>query len=351
MRRMFIGAGAVALALVTGAGAAQATAPVWNVAQTTKLAGDDVLGDVTVAPTGSTWAVGHQFSGGQMRPVVQHLIDGTWHAVTVPSSWTMPLGVVDASSSKNVWAFGEDGSVVRWNGMKWTSAKFSSFRASDAEAISASNVWAVGGRTARHWNGRTWTKVTLPAAATSIAAVSSTSVWAAGELGESAAVMHWDGSSWKLVKTMALAKPEPDAATYFTDVAVSGRHVWAIGTQSWACGIDGDNVCYRPLALRLSGQKWTSFVGPQNAPGGYTHATADGVGGLWIVQGSWNGRLAHVVGNSLTFTTPPHPTGHDISVDALENRPGTKTVWAVGGSYPQGDPDDPTADGLYLHTG
>lgn len=351
MRRLFIGAGAIALAFATGAGSANAAAPDWTVVQTTKLPGDDVLTDVTVAPTGSTWAVGHRFYQGKMRPIVQHFTGGSWHGVTVPSSWSMELQIVDASSSKNVWAFGTDGSAVHWNGKKWAYGKFKTFRPVDAAVISASNVWAVNERTAGHWNGKKWTKVTLPAAARSIDAVSSKDIWAAGALGDKAAVMHWNGSSWKVVKTVALPKPEPDATTSLSNVTVSGKNVWAVGSQTWACGEDGDDECAQPLALRLTGKKWTSFVGEKNAPGGYTDAAADGTGGIWIVQGGWNARLAHMVGNSFTVTTPEHPAGHDISVDAVANVPGTKTVWGVGGSFPQGDPDDPTADGLYLRTG
>lgn len=351
MRRMLVGAGAVALAFGMSAGTAHAATSDWRVVQTTKLAGDDVMNDVTVAPTGSSWTVGERYTNGRQYAVVQHLIGGSWQPVKVPT-WSTRLKTVDASSSKNVWAFGDDGLVVHWNGAKWTSAKFRSFRPTDAAVISASDVWAVSGGTAGHWNGKKWTSVKLPATVTAIHAVSAKNIWAAGSLGGKAAVIHWDGRSWRLSTTVALpTQGKDDASTSFNDITVSGTKVWAVGGQSWSCGEDGDNSCYQPLALRLDGTKWKSFIGPNNVGDPYRRVTADGSGGVWILHGAWDPRFVHVVGDTFTTTDAPRPAGHDINLMALANRPGAKTVWSVGGSFPEGDPPDPTGDGVYLSAG
>jgi hypothetical protein len=362
MQRMLVGAGAAALALVTGgcttqhaaapsSSTARTAASTWRVTQTTKLPGDDILSDLTVAPTGSAWAVGFQHVSGRQRPVVQHLSGGTWKDVTLPATWTMPLTVVDASSSKNVWAFGDSGEIVRWNGKKWTTSKFAgAFRAIDAEAISASNVWAVDGTTARHWNGSTWVSVKPPIHASAVHAVSAKNIWVAGSIRGKAAVAHWNGSSWKLVKTVqVLPVPDDDAGTWFRDITVSGKNVWAVGSQVWSCGEDDDDTCYRPVALRLTGKKSKSFIGPQSL--GYTKVAADGSGGVWIMQDAWNAKFVHVRGDSFTSSAAPRPADHDINLAGLENRAGTKTVWSVGASFPEGDPPDPTGDGLYLRIG
>ena len=347
MRRMLMGTGAVALALGIGAGTAHAATPAWRIAQATK---HELINDLTVASTGSSWAVGERTVNGKDRLLVQHLSGTTWKDVKLPASWSMPLKVIDASSSKNVWAFGEDGSIVHWNGKKWTSAKFGGrFRAADAEAISASNVWAVGGATARHWNGKKWATVKLPATVNSIHAVSAKNIWAAGAVGDKGAVIHWNGKSWKVAKTFSLPKPVKDATTSFSDITVSGSKVWAVGAQSWECGEDGDDTCYKPLAVRLSGSTWKSFVSTKGTA--YTRVAADGSGGVWMLQGAWNATTVHVTGNTFTSAAAPRPTGHDVNLSALEVRPGTKTVWSVGGSFPEGDPDDPTGDGVYLSAG
>ncbi|GAB3987234.1 hypothetical protein GCM10029978_105170 [Actinoallomurus acanthiterrae] len=348
---MLMGAGAAALAFGLGAGTAHAATPAWRVTQTTKLPGDDLINDVTVASSGSAWAVGQRTVSGKYRPLVQHLSGATWKDVKLPASWSMPLKVVDASSSKNVWAFGEDGSIVRWNGKKWTLSKFTGrFHATDAEAISSSDVWAVNGTTARHWNGKKWATVKLPANVGSIQAVSAKNIWAAGAIGAAkAAVIHWNGKSWKVAKTVTLPKQTDDATTSFMDVAVSGKNVWAVGSQSWECGEDGDDTCYKPLALRLTGTKAKTFVATKGV--GYTKVAADGSGGAWILQGAWNPAFIHATGDTLASAAAPRPAGHDVNLSTLETRPGTKTVWSAGGSFPQGDPDDPTGDGVYLRVG
>jgi hypothetical protein len=348
---MLVGAGAVALALGMGAGTAHAATPAWRVTQTTNLPGDDVINDLTVASSGSTWAVGERSISGKPGPIVQHLSGTTWKNVKLPASWSMQLKVVDASSSKNVWAFGEDGSIVRWNGKKWTSSKFAGgFHPTDAEALSASDVWAVGGGTARHWNGKKWASVKLPAQVGTVHAVSAKNIWAAGSIGGTkAAVIHWNGRSWKVVKTVTLPKQSDDESTSFADITVSGKNVWAVGSQSWSCGEDGDDVCYKPLALRLTGTKSKSFVATKGT--GYTKVAADGSGGVWVLQGAWNAAIVHVTGDKFTSAAAPRPAGHDINLSTLENRTGTKTVWSAGGSFPEGDPDDPTGNGVFLRAG
>lgn len=365
MRKLLIGAGAVALALGTGGGAAEAAtparaaatgpagaAPAWRVTQTTGIPGDDLISDIAVAPTGSTWAVGERFAAGVPGPLVQHLSKGTWRPVTLPKAMTKPLAMVGASSSKNVWALGTDGTIARWNGTKWTSAKLSGgFRPSDVGVLSASNVWVVGPTGARHWTGGKWVAYKLPAAAEAVYAASSRNVWAVGERGDKGAVMHWNGSSWKLVRTVSLPKPADDATVSLAGVTVSGGHVWATGGQEWACGEDGDDQCFQPLALKLTGKTWRSLLGRQNGAGGFGRVAADGMGGVWMLQGAWDPSFAHVTGNTITFLAAPRPAGHDVNLTALAHVPGMKTVWSAGGSYPQGDPDDPTGDGVYLRTG
>ncbi|GAA4638108.1 hypothetical protein GCM10023196_094570 [Actinoallomurus vinaceus] len=349
MRRMLMGAGAAALAFGLGAGTAHAATPAWRITQATKHQG---INDLTVAPTGSSWAVGEQTVNGKDRLLIQHLSGTTWKDVKLPANWSMPLKVIDASSSKNVWAFGEDGSVVRWNGKKWTSSKLAGgYHATDAEAISASDVWAVnGGGTARHWNGKKWVSVKLPAQVGSIHAVSAKNIWAAGSIGYTkGALIHWNGKAWKVAKTVTLPKPSDDATTTFMDVTVSGKSVWAVGSQSWECGVDGDDTCYKPLALRLTGTKAKTFVATKGV--GYTKVAADGSGGAWILQGGWDPTFVHVTGDKLTSAAAPRPANYDVNLSTLENRPGTKTVWSAGGSYPEGDPDDPTGYGLYLSAG
>jgi hypothetical protein len=351
-----------ATATVTTAATSQAeprtkAAATWSVTQTNTLPGEDGINAISVAPTGSTWAAGYQASNGKNVPLVQHLLNGKWTTAKSPSSALGEIGALSASSSKNVWAFGTTDAgafAARWNGTAWnrTTVGANSYNVLDASALSASNVWAVGGdgtRTAMHWNGKSWAKVALPAPARTIAGVSSTHVYAGGTYKSQPAVMHWTGSAWKLAATPKFTLPEPDAMGVISDIyAPSVGDVWASGGVEWSCGVDGDDTCTQPILLHWNGKKWSSQTFPQGY-GGYTRVTGDGGSGVWLLRGAWDPRLTHVVGGSVTDVTAPRPSGHDINLTALAVK--GSTVWAGGVAYPEGDPDDPTGNGVYLATG
>ncbi|MCW2865702.1 MAG: hypothetical protein JWP48_7410 [Actinoallomurus sp.] len=355
---------AVTAAAVTTAGPAQAgprtkayTEPAWSVAQTNALPGEDEIRVISVAPTGSTWAAGYQAVDGQNVPLVQHLLSGQWTTVTSPSSTLGEISALSVSSSKNVWAFGRSDAgtfAARWNGTGWARSTLasSSYYVQDASALSASNVWAVGGdqtKTSMHWTGTSWEKVALPAPARAVAGVSSTHVYAGGTYKSQPAVMHWTGSAWKLANTPKLEVPNPDAVGFVNDIyAPSASDVWAAGGFDWSCGEDGDDVCDQPFLLHWDGTAWSTMTFPQGY-GTFSRVTGDGDTGLWLLRGGWNPQLVHVVGDSVTSVTAPRPSGHDISLTALALQ-GT-TVWAGGVAFPGGDPDDPTGNGLYLRTG
>lgn len=368
MRRTLTVLTAVTAVLATASTAGQAQAdpkkakvkaPVWSVAQTNTLKGEDGIKAITVAPTGSTWAAGYQTSNGKSVPLVQHLLSGKWTTAKSPSSSLGEVTALNASSSKNVWAFGSTGSHAygaRWNGTTWTTTTMTSsaYFVQDAWALSASNVWAVGGdqtRSSLHWSGSSWKKVTMPVPARAIDGVSSTHVYAAGTNGDQPAVEHWTGSAWVLARTPKLKLPNPDAVGVMNDIyAPTTTNVWAAGGFEWPCGVDGDDTCSQPYLLHWNGKAWSTTTFP-NQPdlGTYTRVTGDGGSGLWVIGYGWNPTMTHVVGNHATNVTPAHPTGYDIDIHDLALQ-GT-TIWAGGIAFPEGDPDDPTGNGLYLRTG
>jgi hypothetical protein len=363
MRRTLTGL-TVAGTLLATMGQAQAAThkaagPAWNVGQVNKLVGEDGIKAITVAPTGSTWAAGYQASGGKSVPLVQHLLSGKWTTAKSPSSSLGEVTALDASSSKNVWAFGATGSHAygaRWNGTKWTTTTMTSsyYFVQDAWTLSASNAWAVGGdqtRSSLHWNGSSWKKVTMPVAARSIDGFSSTHLFAGGTNGNQPAVEHWNGSAWVLAKTPKLALPNQDAVGVVNDVyAQSATNFWAAGGFEWPCGEDGDDTCSQPFLLHYDGKAWSTQTFPEKPGyGAFTRVTGDGTGGLWAMRYGWNVDMTHVVGSTVTTVTPEHPSGYDIDINDLALQ-GT-TVWGGGVAFPEGDPDDPTGNGLYLRTG
>lgn len=347
---------AVALAAVPAGAAVRPLTAGWTAVRTSGLPGEDEIKAITVAPTGSAWSVGYQTVNGASVPLVQHLVDGTWTTATPPSGSIGEIGTIDASSSTNVWVFGspDDGSyATRWNGSTWTTTTLSSgyFLATAAEALGPADVWAVAGtKTAEHWTGGAWRSVALPVAARAVAGVSATHVYAGGTNGHQPAVMHWTGSAWKLARTPVLRLPDPAAVGVVNDIyAPSASDVWAAGGFGWGCGDSGDDECTQPLLLHWDGEAWTSMLFGTGQSNAFTQVTGDGDGGIWLLEGGWNPKLVDVSGDFVSTVDAPRPDGHDIDLRTLAVR-GT-TVWAGGVAFPQGDPPDPTGDGLYLRTG
>lgn len=339
MRRLVTGL--ATLALVGGAAAtASAAAPGWRFAQTSGVRGNDVLADVAFSPGGSGWAVGSRDLGGESAlPLVQHLVKGKWVTAKTPPASLEALGAVGASSSTNVWVFGNG--AARWNGKKWTDTKFPH---GDPDVqrpvvLSPSNVWAFATNHTYHWNGKKWGRVAVPKYVTlrGGSAVSAKNIWAIGvretDKAHQGVVVHYDGHAWKVAKAAPAVPGYPDAGTFLNSVAVSGKNVWAVGARWKTCG---DKWCYHPLTMRLTGKKWTSTIDAKGTDQ-YWNAVPDGSGGIWAVNGT---RFVHVTTSKTTRYAMPR----NSHIQGMTHRPGTSTSWAVG------DNDQPNdrADGVYL---
>jgi hypothetical protein len=347
---------AIAAALIglTTAGA-QAVTLGWRITQTNNLPKEDGIERIAVTSGGAAWSAGYQTVGGKEVPLVQHLTTKGWRSVTSPSSSLMHVDALTASSNENVWGFGgfNPSHAARWNGRRWTTTAIANnFVVEDAVALSPTNVWATGGLASKfieHWNGRTWKKVSLPAPAESVKAVSARSLWAVGSNKQQPAVMHWTGSSWKLLKIPAFKLPDPLATgALHAVVALSDKNIWAVGGLEWPCGEDGDDPCSEPITLHWNGRTWSRTVAPKVAFS-YTAATPDGAGGLWLLDGNWDPTLVHMVNGKRTSLPAPRPATHDIDLTGLASR-GT-TIWAGGETYLEGDGGDPTGNGIYLRNG
>ncbi|WP_432928968.1 hypothetical protein ACQPZZ_03820 [Microbispora sp. CA-135349] len=327
------------------------TASAWRLTRVNTLPGDDVLNDVTVLGNGSVWAAGHRVVNGRQRGLVQRFDGGSW--TVIPGSPPYELKAVTATSNRDVWVFGP-GKAARWNGRAWTTLSLGGFSATDADAAGAKDVWAVAesSASARHWNGSSWKSVRLPARAAAVDAFTAGDVWAAGTTGDRPAIMRWNGRSWALAPTPAIKLPAPDAAAVLNDIAVvSPANVWAVGGVTWEGADDeGDDVTYgRTLVMHWNGRSWDTSIGAANAQP-YTEVEPDGQGGVWVVQGSWNPSLWHVTGSGWRGAPLPHKAGTDAVLFSIARRPGTATVWGAGFTVPQGDPDDPSANGAFWRT-
>src|SRR5205085_975184 len=129
------------------------------------------------------------------------------------------------------------------------------------DAVSPSDVWAVGNYEAagfnhprpliERWDGSSWTRVSTPTGdgyshLYGVAAVSSNDVWAVGDNGGDAISAHWNGSQWSSVATAG-----PASTTLRSVSATPGGEVWAVGDSA------ADSV-----TLRWNGSAWVDVPAP-----------------------------------------------------------------------------------------
>jgi hypothetical protein len=256
----------------------------WNGSAWTVVGGPNdfsVLNGVAAASTDAVWAVGQRFGDA----VIEHFDGHFWNTADNPAGGSgTTLNGVAAVSARDVWAVGEatpTGTartfIEHFDGHTWSAVPSPS--ASDRNnlltavaAVSASDVWAVGDfqnaqnvfRTLiEHWDGTAWHIVPSPSGAgvqaglLSVAALSHTDVWAAGDSGTGTLIEHWNGSQWTVVPS-----PTP-AATQFNPVfglaPVSAHNIWAVGqTQNATTGSPAT------LIEHWNGTSWSLVASPNH---------------------------------------------------------------------------------------
>ena len=156
-------------------------------------------------------------------------------------------------------------------------------------ADSPSDVWIVGsyllqvGQSPRwetfsdHWNGSTWSVVPMPLVGGSdplltyqinaMDAISPTNVWAVGGSGDNASpyggsptntlAEHWDGTAWRVVPS-----PSPGTSNSLTGVTESTT------SNVWAVGYDIPSGATQPQTLtqNWNGTAWTTVASPNQGP-------------------------------------------------------------------------------------
>jgi hypothetical protein len=187
-------------------------------------------------------------------------------ASTLPAPLGVGRGVVieglAAISRSDVWAVGSTGPLVgtyalaagsviaHWDGHTWSLVPHPNPPESSlvsVAAISPNDVWAVGARSGsippgvsvartlvEHWDGHRWQVVPSPnqhgsGQLTSLAALSSNDVWAAGgshsggeNVPDKPLVEHWQGSHWQIIHL-----PYTDTVAYTRDIAATTpSNVW-----------------------------------------------------------------------------------------------------------------------------
>jgi hypothetical protein len=201
------------------------------------------------------------------------------------------LAGVSADSRANAWAVGNYSTstapyvpfIAHWNGTEWRTVPSPNPGLADGtslhgvSALSPTDAWAVGndtpspgtaGAVILHWDGTSWRQVRSPRADDpelfAVSAVSATDAWAVGIYSSSKVntfIAHWNGTRW-----IQVPSPSPGSGAILN--AVSARSA----TDAWAVGYYATTASskLRPLTLHWNGTRWTEVSSPNPV-----HATGD----------------------------------------------------------------------------
>jgi hypothetical protein len=228
---------------------------------------------------------------------------------------------VDDVSSADAYAIGDNtplasGELEHWNGTTWSQVTYplptNAGYPNTLNAISAdgpNDVWIVGSYMIQvsqtnlryetfslHWNGSTWSDVSMPLVSgsstllayefSSMDAISPTNVWAVGGSGDnvigiggspaSTLIEHWNGTTWSIVSS-----PSPGTNDALTGITESGtNNLWAVGYDT-ASGATKAQT----LTLNYNGTSWSTVASPnQGSPSVLTSvSTTPGAAIVWAV--------------------------------------------------------------------
>jgi hypothetical protein len=276
-------------------------------AVTTPAGGGGGGGGWTTAATGTTrnlqgvWgpASSSVFAVGNNGTILRYN-GAAWSPMTSGSSSF--LGGVWGSSSSNVFTAGTNGEILRYNGATWspmTSGFGGTYFA--VWGTAANNVFAVGSSAkVSRYNGSVWSDFSPPSGNTWYG------VWATGShvfvVGAGGTIRRHDGSTWQ---TLA-------SGTTVDLQAVSGTSI----TNVFAVGSSG-------RILRFNGTTWSN----------QTSGTTDHLYGVWANSGTdvfaagRNGRILHYNGTSWS----PQTSGTGVTLHAVAGF-SSSSVFVVGDS-------------------
>jgi hypothetical protein len=289
---------------------------------------------------------------------------------TVPchNGWSVSAGAVPAgdrqdrlvalagSSSDDIWAVGvrlPDGRHVfplmeHWDGRRWTyfaGAPLGGRQASltGVAVLAPDDAWVIGnfggvgpsqtGPLIEHWNGTSWSlrpthaldrlSAKLPQTLTSVATLTAKDVWVLGTPGSNSSdvYLHWNGSSWKLLRGPKIGVRLGSAAMQLIKADHDGQ-LWAVG--GWMRTYGEGGLPGGGTVERWTGRQWKvdrpaawakplTMIAPI-APddlwaitgGSFTTSGTYGIGPVQVLH--WNGRHWQVA-LRLGSASSVNPTG------------------------------------------
>jgi hypothetical protein len=305
---------------------------------------------------------------------------GAWTIGPTPttpwSSTTSALCAIWGSGPDDVWAVGDGGMTVHWDGASWSTVWNPTHGPEGGPPVvtyvqltglwgaAPDDVWAVGGGALLHWNGTSWALGSPPPVGdyyhprgmNAVWGSSSTDAWMVGDYGLTA---HWNGVSWVVV-------PNPLTGTDrgLSNVWGTGpSDVWAVGPSgtilhwngsSWAYAVSWTNADLYGIwgtgpndvwatgisgtVLHWDGSAWSSVTNPLAGDGMAAFAGAWGTASddVWVFgRGRWDEAALGYYGNIMhwdgsAWSLPPDPWSNGASSVRGMWGSGPGDVWSVG---------------------
>lgn len=263
------------------------TAWATSASASTALPGDTYLVGVADISPADAYAIGDNtpLASGELA----HWNGTSWTQVSYPlptnTGFPNTLNAISADGPNDVWITGSymiqvsqtalryETFSLHWNGSTWSVVQMPKVTGSDnllayefssIDALSPTNVWAVGGSgdnvigiggspsntLIEHWNGTAWSIVPSPspgtnAALTGVTSSSASNIWAvgydtpAGATQPQTLTLNWNGTAWTTV-----ASPNQGSPSVLTSVSTTPGAAIA-----WSVGYSGTTGSFSPLAL------------------------------------------------------------------------------------------------------
>jgi len=236
---------------------------------------------MTSTSANDIWAVGNlvqDLSNGQALSfsLFEHWNGSAWTPTLINTNTFEALTGVSADAINDAWAVGwvaplsagsNEPLAIHWNGTNWVSAVTPHVGGGENElnavlALAPNDVWAVGFSTPdappqqsatltliEHFDGTSWTVVPSPNVGPhsvnqsnrllGLTANSPTDIWAFGSYfaadgsgHQMTLLLHWDGTSWKIVPSPNPTKGKFVSDLLFAGVVPSADNIWIFGDFS-----------------------------------------------------------------------------------------------------------------------
>jgi hypothetical protein len=280
-----------------------------------------------IAEAREAWFFGGSNLAGRGVPEVVHRTGGHWQFPDLPAGLHSWIVAASAQSPVDIWAVTYlGGAIVHWNGSTWQTQPEGPWSGgvqfTGINAVGARSVWLFGARGQGHpgggtwhWDGTKWSRVTgIADGIRRASAVSATDIWAIGGIGGTLnALLQLRGTTWRHVTPAALT-----GFRYSFVLALARANVWVAGSVAGA-----------PRLAHYDGRAWTTLTMPGSVAA--TGICRDGHGGLWVISNA--GTATSVLRERSAagrWTTATVDSGSASQMLACAWVPGTRAAWGTG---------------------